>query len=712
MCALPSLEATERAGAGKISSPSQFIERGAVPRKKPQISNGGIAPSFSERKRDIYMDYSTAREELKPRLKDYVESITSKSKGQNMYVCPICGSGTGHNHTGAFSIDKKDTTRWKCFSCGKSGDIFDLIGAVENIREPLAQLQRAGELYGIEITGRTTAQEDFKEVAQKQPKTEQYTAMDIHTNTYTQPDTGKQDTLVPYYRECQRHLKETAYHTQRGISEEVATRFMLGYEPHYSKYTGGAVWQALIIPTGHYSYVARNTDPQAGEKERYRKVGSSTPINAKALQTATKPIFITEGELDALSIIEVGGEAIGLGSTSNINLFVNNYVKKQKPVQPLVLALDNDEKGKKATEELAKALDELGVSYYRLDPYNGLKDANTALLADREAFTKAVAQAEHLEEEALEAEREKYLKTSTAYNLQAFINGIAESVNTPVQATGFEKLDSILEGGLYEGLYIIGAITSLGKTTLALQIADQVADSGKDVLIFSLEMARAELMSKSISRLTLLDVLDNGGDISNAKTNRGITAGARYAYYSKTEKELIQRAITSYGEYAKHIYIHEGIGDIGTDYIKNTIAKHKAFTGQAPVVLVDYIQILAPHDVRATDKQNTDKAVLELKRISRDFKTPVIGISSFNRASYKEEVTLEAFKESGAIEYGSDVLIGLQLAGAGSKDFNSTEAKKKDPREIELVILKNRNGRIGNKIKFSYYPMFNYFKEE
>lgn len=644
------------------------------------------------------MDYNRVREELKPRLQEYVESITQKSKGNNMYVCPLCGSGQGHNHTGAFSIDRKDPTRWKCFSCGEGGDLFDLIGKYENITEPIDQLRRAGELYGARIA----------EVAHNQPKSEQYTDMNIHTDIYTHTDT---EDYIPYYRECQSHLAELDYHRKRGISDKIATRFMLGYDLNYRKSTGGQVWQALIIPTGYTSYVARNTDPQADSKNRYRKTGQATPFNWKALQTALKPIFIVEGELDALSIIEVGGDAIGLGSTANIDLFINNYVKKHRPTQPLVLALDNDAKGQEATEKLEKALEELGLTSYRHNPAGDYKDANEALIADREAFTRAVAHAERLEEEALEAEREAYMLTSSYNHLQEFINGIAESVNTPATSTGFYTLDNALDGGLYEGLYILGAITSLGKTTLALQIADQIADSGRDVLIFSLEMARAELMSKSISRLTLLDVLENGGDIRDAKTNRGITTGARWARYSQTEKDLIQRAITSYGDFAKHIYIHEGIGDIGTEYIRETIRKHQLFTGQAPVVLVDYIQILAPHDIRATDKQNTDKAVLELKRISRDFKVPVIGISSFNRASYKEVVTLEAFKESGSLEYGSDVLIGLQLKGAGKKDFDSTEAKRKDPREIELVILKNRNGRTGDKIELEYYPLFNYFKE-
>ena len=644
------------------------------------------------------MDYTRAREELKPKLRDYVESITEKSKGANMYICPLCGSGKGKNHTGAFSIDPKEPTRWKCFSCEKGGDIFDLIGEVEHIAEPLNQLKKAGEIYGIEVQGGN----------QNQPKNKQYTHMDIHTDIYTHTDTEKeQEDKTAYFRECQSHLEETTYPQERGLSKETAIRFNLGYDPHF-KVKGGQEIKALIIPTGRYSYVARNTTPIG---DRYRKRGHAIPLNTKALKTATKPIFITEGEIDALSIMEVGGEAIGLGSTSNIDLFINNYLKENPPAQPLVLALDNDEKGKEATAKLEEKLTDLGVKYYTLNPAGEYKDANEALTKDRDAFTQAVAQAERIEEEALEAEREEYLKTSSYSHLQEFMDKIAESVNTPATPTGFTNLDKALDGGLYEGLYVLGAITSLGKTTLALQIADQIADSGRDVLIFSLEQSRAELMSKSISRLTLLDVLDNGGEIANAKTNRGITAGARWKYYNEKEIALIKRAVASYGEYAKHIFIHEGMGNIGIEEVRETVRKHQHFTGQAPVVIVDYVQILAPYNVRATDKQNTDKAVLELKRISRDYKIPVIGISSFNRASYKEKVDLEAFKESGSLEYGSDVLIGLQLKGAGKKDFDSTEAKRRDPREVELVILKNRNGKTGAVIELDYHPFFNYFEE-
>ena len=243
-------------------------------------------------------------------------------------------------------------------------------------------------------------------------------------------------------------------------------------------------------------------------------------------------------------------------------------------------------------------------------------------------------------------------------------------------------------------------------------IGDQIASGGQDVLVFSLEMARAELMAKSISRHTLTLALARKWGTACAKTARGVTDGRRYAQYGEREREVIRDAVTRYGEYAGHLFIAEGVGDIGVTAIRERIARHIDMTGKTPLVIVDYLQIVAPYNERATDKQNMDKAVLELKRISRDFKLPVIAVSSLNRMSYGQRISMEAFKESGAIEYSSDVLIGLQLRGAGEATFDPTGAKKKNPRQIEAVILKNRNGRVGEKIEFEYYPMFNYFTEK
>ena len=288
---------------------------------------------------------------------------------------------------------------------------------------------------------------------------------------------------------------------------------------------------------------------------------------------------------------------------------------------------------------------------------------------------------------------------------------IAEGGGHPCIHTGFAQMDAVLEGGLYEGLYTIGAISSIGKTTFVMQMMDQIAQSGIDVVVFSLEMARVELIAKSISRLTLADAVASGGDMKSAKTMRDIMAGSRFTSFDKDEQIAIEKAFTTYSQYAGNIYIHEGNGDVGVRQIRDIVDVHIKHTGKLPVVAIDYLQILAPHSERLSDKQNVDRAVSDLKRLSRDYKIPVLAISSFNRQNYKETAAMESFKESGACEYGSDVLIGLQLAGVGGKSFDLTAEKKKNPRVVELVILKNRSGIVGDVVTFDYYPAFNCFVE-
>lgn len=647
------------------------------------------------------MDRQTATEAIKERLTDYVEGITERSKKGNKkaFVCPLCGSGTGKSGTGAFTITPEGNS-WKCFACDKGGDTLDLIGYVEGIDDYNSKLTRAGELFNLDI--------DMATEYQNQSKSGQ--VADTHSSIHTSVDGN----YIEFYKKANSNIGNTTYAKDRGLSDSILSRFKIGFvedwkHPNAPENVTGS--PRLIIPVTQTSYLARDTRKDIPEYQRQyakTKVGGSNIFNGRAfIEHGDRPIFVVEGEIDALSIMEVGGLAVGLGSTSNAKKLAE-LVKGKELARPLILALDNDPRGKKAQEQLEGFLQAQKTPYTVAKLTEGTaKDPNEMLVRDRVAFEKLV-------EEAVKNARddkEKYLETSTDNYIQQFLNGITESVNTPSISTGFKLLDEALDGGFYEGLYIVGAISSLGKTTLVTQIADQIASKGHDVLIFSLEMARSEIMAKSISRHTVMEVLQSGGNMSDAKTVRGITAGARYAKYSQAERELIKQSVTAYSGYAKHIYITEGVGDLGVNQIRQTVEKHARYTGNTPLVIVDYLQILAPTNERATDKQNTDKAVMELKRISRDFKTPVIGISSFNRDNYEKSVSMQSFKESGAIEYSSDILIGLQLKGAGEKDFDPTEAKKKDPREIELVILKNRNGKTGVKVPFEFYPMFNYFVE-
>ena len=146
----------------------------------------------------------------------------------------------------------------------------------------------------------------------------------------------------------------------------------------------------------------------------------------------------------------------------------------------------------------------------------------------------------------------------------------------------------------------------------------------------------------------------------------------------------------------------------GLDTVRDRLREHARVLGGAPpAVFIDYLQILRPVDEtgRKSDKQNMDETVSELRRISKTYQVPIVAISSLNRAAYGQPISMESFKESGAIEYSSDVLLGLNPCGLRNGDQKDDlknnaqvfqgfrEAATKD---LEAVVLKNRIGKLGS----------------
>lgn len=627
------------------------------------------------------MTRDEAKRAAHERMAWYLQSVKGVQSLERAFRC----LNPAHEDRNPSMHFDRQRNRVKCFACGESYDVFDLVRMDEGLTDMRRVFDRTYEILGFEVGEKAQA-------------------------SHREDD---------YLRKARERIGQTDYPARRGIGEVVVRRMGLGFDPAFSTKAGDGQytkWQALVLP-GSDGVVLRNTQTDARKNDRIRKRGKPGLYNVEALREKG-PVFVVEGEFDCLSVLEAGAQAVALGSVANVRLLLGTLDAMQNPVgerahaQPLLIAMDNDTSGEKARDALLAGLEARGIAAQVVQIAEGYNDPNEALCADRNAFVEAVQSARDVEARARERARERYLQTCAGAHVQAFVDRIAGSADTPAYSTGFAQVDAALDGGLFEGLYILGAITSLGKTTFAMQVADQIAMQGQDVLVFSLEMARSELMAKSISRLTSQHCLEIGDDIRLAKTTRGIMAGKRYRQYSPEEMACIQGAVKEYMGYADRLFIQEGIGDIGPVQVRRTVETHVEVTGNRPVVLVDYLQILAPYSDRMSDKQNTDRAVLELKRISRDFELPVIGISSFNRQNYTSPVKMESFKESGAIEYSSDVLLGLQLRGAGTEDFDVTEEKARNPRAIELKVLKNRNGVVGESVAFEYYAMFNMFREE
>ena len=362
-----------------------------------------------------------------------------KGKG---YVCPQCGSGSGPKGTGLHR-DPSAPTHWKCFACGGYFDVLDLYGLAFGLETFPEKLAGAAAYYGLTVSAprRMTKRPAARPAA-------------------PEPD------CTAFFKAAQARLAQTDYPQRRGLSAATCARFHLGYDPAWRNPKAPETVPPsprLIIPTGRTSYLARDVrgkDELSEQEARYTKVkvGKTRLFNAEALDTAEKPVFIVEGEIDAMSIVEAGGEAVGLGSASNVRLLLERLAEK-KPAQPLILALDNDERGRKASCELEDGLRAASLPYFVYNPCGDCKDANEALQMAPESFLRRVGDGERLPE----IERLTYLQTSAQGHLQAFVDGIAESVNTPCLPTGFDALDRALDGGLYEGLYIVGAISSLAR---------------------------------------------------------------------------------------------------------------------------------------------------------------------------------------------------------------------------------------------------------
>ena len=643
------------------------------------------------------------------------------------FICPNCGNGAGTDGTGIqVTRDTKGTDhpRYKCFKCGINEDVIGLYMLSAGISDMrTAKLELLKNFFSFQGTennnGMNPARTPVVTPVTNRPVNNQTPVPAYESFSAEKKEKVKETTSAgapdysKYYAQCHAQVTSTNYFLDRGLTPEVIEKFNLGYDSQRKN---------VIIPVTASSYIERATDPSA--KNRYYKHGQQGLYNAKALDQSFKPVFVVEGEIDCLSFLSQGAEALALGSTANkrkfIDLITERVSSKDSKLPAIFLALDNDKAGEEAETELESELREIQLAnqtspffFSRLrkelkrEIYGDCKDANELLIKSPYQFRELAK----LTESQLYIERGLVTSYETEY--------ISDRWRTrDIYCTGFNKLDRAIK--ITDGLYIIGAISSLGKTTFALQIADHVAESGRDVIIFSLEMSRKELIDKSICRMIFSDWIQGknpksileSNEIDNKTLNLGQIASPSALNISE---EKLAGLETKTGQYfstiAKRTSIYESVGNVGVNEIAERVNKYVYYSGNKPLVIIDYLQLLAPVDPHFTDKQNTDKNVLELKRLSRELEIPIIAISSLNRANYNESINMSAFKESGAIEYSSDVLLGLQLAGAGDKDFDVDRAKSQEPRQIELKILKNRRGKTGGSIKFEYYASRQFFRE-
>ncbi len=619
--------------------------------------------------------------------------------GANEYrvnPCPVCG------HKDHFTI-YTDTNSFYSFSCiNKGGSIIDYMIEVEGMSKEKA-IEDLKQLAGAPLVTEGKQIKDNLKAGAIQGK-------GPTDNSAKTAEEAQKKTLSLIERALEGNTCK--YYYTRALTDKTIQAYKLGYIPDGHKMGPDFIGKYLLPVSDKYC-ILRSEDGQ------YRNIGKPELFNKQYLETPSltgQEVFITEGIFDALSLEELDRPAVSINSTTNKGKLLEALEanREQLKDKTFIIALDQDTDGKKTAEVILDGAQGLGLQAVIFN-LEGYKDINEALTA--KDLPRQLQQFEENLQEQLEAEKLK--GTVYEYLKDEFELDQAKRISEPDIKTGIASLDRALGSGLYPGLYILGAISSLGKTALALQLADTIAAAQQQVLFFSLEMGRYEMTCRSLTReyfrkqikgLDLKQALDLAREDNTMSTGYVIRPGFNNVdIYSKPE---FKAALEEYKQGpAKYLSLIEGDFNQTIDRIEEMAEASAIRTGKRPVIFIDYLQVIQPPaESRLSEKQHIDQVIVRLKQLSRKLDLPVIAISSFNRASYEEGgPTMKAFKESGSIEYSADVLLYMQLRKGNEEDLN--KVKDLQPRPINLVILKNRRGQAFSEIPLDYYTKQNFFTE-
>lgn len=235
--------------------------------------------------------------------------------------------------------------------------------------------------------------------------------------------------------------------------------------------------------------------------------------------------------------------------------------------------------------------------------------------------------------------------------------------------SGFHDLDELTTGFQHGDLVIVGGRPSMGKTALALNIAQHVGvELGEPVAIFSLEMSKRQLALRMLCSEAMVD------------SNR-----VRKGFIRKEDWHKLTSAAGKLAE--APIFIDDSSG-ISVLEMRAKARRLKMEHGLS-LVIVDYLQLMKGKGNFERREQEISEISRALKGLAKELEVPVIALSQLNRGveqRHDKRPTLADLRESGAIEQDADVILFLYRDEVYNKNSNDNRGK------AEIIIAKQRNG--------------------
>ncbi|MDD5551691.1 MAG: replicative DNA helicase [Candidatus Pacebacteria bacterium] len=239
--------------------------------------------------------------------------------------------------------------------------------------------------------------------------------------------------------------------------------------------------------------------------------------------------------------------------------------------------------------------------------------------------------------------------------------------------TGFSKLDDMLAGFQRGDFILLAARPSLGKTSLALDVARAASKSGVPVGIFSLEMSKEQLVDRLIAA---------EANLSMWKLRTGKLSG-------EDEFARIREAMERLSK--SQIYIDDAPS--ASVLHMRAMARRLQAEKKLGIIIIDYLQLIQPSGSSDNIVQQVTEVSRSLKALAKELNVPVLGLSQLSRAVEHrpdQRPRLSDLRESGSLEQDSDVVLFI---------YREDKVRPNTPEQniAEIIIAKHRNGPIGSK---------------
>ena len=258
-------------------------------------------------------------------------------------------------------------------------------------------------------------------------------------------------------------------------------------------------------------------------------------------------------------------------------------------------------------------------------------------------------------------------------------------------SSGFVDLDKMTFGLHPQEMLVLAARPSMGKTSLAMNIAEHVAmpykegKKGQGVLIFSLEMGADQLAMR---------LLTGKAKVSSQRLREG--------FVNKEEQQRLAAAASELQR--SNIWIDDS-GQITINQMRAKARRIFARNKDMGLIVIDYLQLVSGTDPKIQREQQISEISRGIKMLAKELNVPVIVLSQLNRDSEKErrQPRLSDLRESGSIEQDADVVFLL----ARPKDADDGHSVAADT--ADLIIAKQRNGPVG-EIKLTFRREYTRFE--